>query len=202
MLSTGASTIEEIGRALNLLTDGGAPDVALLHCVLNYPTLYHDANLGMITGLREAFPDRVIGYSDHTVPDPGMLVLDLAYAKGARVIEKHFTHDKTLPGNDHYHAMDVTDLKRFVAGIDLALEVEGARKKTCLDAEEIARTNARRSLVTRGDIAAGTVLAAEHIVAKRPATGISPMDWDNVIGKRTRTDLADDHILQWDDLID
>ena len=111
MLSTGASNVNEIKEAMQLFDDCGCKDVALLHCILNYPTENINANLLMIKGLQKEFPERVIGYSDHTMPDFSMLNLTTSIILGARIIEKHFTHDKTLPGNDHYHAMDVHDLK-------------------------------------------------------------------------------------------
>ncbi len=113
LLSTGASNLKEINEAVSELKNHGAKDICLMHCILNYPTEDQNANLDMILGLKETFPELVIGYSDHTLPDAEMLVLTAAYLKGAMVIEKHFTYDKSLPGNDHYHAMDVDDLKKF-----------------------------------------------------------------------------------------
>ena len=99
VLSTGASTIEEIDDAVTLLRCSGCKDLSLLHCVLNYPTANENANLGMIDDLETRYPNTVIGYSDHTVPDESMTVLLAAYLKGAMIIEKHFTYDKTLPCN-------------------------------------------------------------------------------------------------------
>ena len=90
--------------------DTGCPDVSLLHCILNYPTSNENAHLLMIKGLINSFPDYIIGYSDHTLPDPSMTSLITAHLLGAVIIEKHFTHDKNLSGNDHYHAMNIDDL--------------------------------------------------------------------------------------------
>src|SRR5690606_25694149 len=109
ILSTGASHLWEIQEAVSWIEMYGNP-LALLHCVLNYPTADHEANVGMILGLRRAFADKIIGYSDHTLPND-MKVCEIATLLGGRIIEKHFTHDKSLPGNDHYHAMDKSDLK-------------------------------------------------------------------------------------------
>ena len=201
VLSTGASTLAEVEVAVDELRRHGASGVALLHCVLNYPTPYANAHLNMIDSLCRAYPDHVIGYSDHTLPDPAMAVLTAAYVKGARIIEKHFTHDKTLPGNDHYHAMDVDDLKRFIANIDLLKEAEGDSVKAPLDSEDISRANARRSIVLARPVAAGQVVTEADITYKRPGTGISPLHWDTVIGMKARTDLPDDHILRWADLL-
>jgi sialic acid synthase SpsE len=201
LLSTGASTLGEIDQAVAELARGGAPSLALLHCVLNYPTPYENAHLNMIEGLRRAYPDFVIGYSDHTVPDQGMLVLTAAYLKGARIIEKHFTHDKSLPGNDHYHAMDITDLQRFQENLALLRQVEGETHKAPLVSEKLARQNARRSIVLKSGVAKGAVLTEDVLTCKRPAFGINPWFWDEVIGKRAARDLPEDSILYWHDLV-
>jgi len=200
ILSTGASSIDEIREATAVLEAAGAKDIALLHCILNYPCAYENAHLGMIAGLAEAFPQYVIGYSDHTHPDPNMTVLSAAVALGARIIEKHFTHDKSLPGNDHYHAMDIDDLRRLSDNLDLLDNAFGMVEKTPLQSEDISRLNARRSIVTARGISAGEAIQADAIIPKRPATGISPMHWDQVIGRTVSRDLEEDHILTWNDL--
>ena len=114
VLSTGASTLDEVDGAIETLGVAGATDIALLHCILNYPCENVNAHVRMIGGLQDRYPNHIIGYSDHTVPDAEMTAMSIAYALGAVVLEKHFTHDKSLPGNDHYHAMDVHDLSRFM----------------------------------------------------------------------------------------
>jgi sialic acid synthase SpsE len=174
----------------------------LLHCVLNYPTPYRNAHLNMITGLSRAFPQHLVGYSDHTLPDRGMLILTAAYLKGARFIEKHFTYDKSLPGNDHYHAMDINDLRRFKENLALLAQAEGESHKAPLADEAVARRNARRSIVLTQPVQPGEALTAEMLTCKRPALGISPIHWDEVIGKRTARCLEEDHILTWADLVD
>ena len=200
VLSTGASTLAEIDTALAELDGHGAPFVALLHCVLNYPTPYGAANLNMIDGLIRRYPDRVVGYSDHTHPDAAMALLTAAYVKGARIIEKHFTFDKTLSGNDHYHAMDAADLRRFTENISILQQAAGATEKAPLASEEVARANARRSIVLARTVRAGEPLAEAALTCKRPGTGISPLDWDRVVGRRPRCDLGEDHVLTWEDL--
>jgi N-acetylneuraminate synthase len=200
-LSTGASTLAEIDLAVDELLRHGAPEIALLHCVLNYPTPYENAHLNMIDGLIRAYPQFVVGYSDHTLPDPAMAVLTAAYVKGARVIEKHFTHDKSLPGNDHYHAMDVVDLGRFTANIDLLKRAEGSDLKAPLDSERISRANARRSIVLARPMRAGQPVTEADITYKRPGTGISPLHWDEVLGMRARSDMEEDRVLHWADLL-
>ncbi len=201
ILSTGASTIEEIENAINTLDKSGCEQLALLHCILNYPTENKNAHLNMITGLRNKFPGFVIGYSDHTLPNKEMDSLLIAYLLGARVLEKHFTHDKSLQGNDHYHAMDVKDLKNFKKRLRNIQEILGPEiRKRPISTEQISIKNARRSIVTSCSIKKGTVINDELITYKRPGTGISPQFWDQVIGKKVIKNLDDDHILQWSDL--
>ena len=124
ILSTGAAYLHEIAEAVEWIEEKGN-DLALLHCVLNYPTPDENAALGMIPALRQRFPNHVIGYSDHTLPKD-MHILLTATLLGARVLEKHFTHDKTLPGNDHYHAMDKKDLRHFRTRMEETLKSIGA----------------------------------------------------------------------------
>jgi N-acetylneuraminate synthase len=201
LLSTGASTLAEIDTAIKELERNGCLSLALLHCILNYPTPYENAHLNMIEGLHRTFPNYIIGYSDHTLPDESMLILTASYLKGARIIEKHFTHDKTLPGNDHYHAMNMDDLRRFSANLSLLQKAEGERHKEPLSSETIARENARRSIVLKNAIQKGETLTGDTLTYKRPAFGISPIYWDEVIGRRTVRKLPEDHILQWHDLV-
>ena len=154
----------------------------------------------MILDLREHFPNLVIGYSDHTLPDPKMIVLTSAWLKGATILEKHFTYDKSLPGNDHYHAMDESDLRSFCENVALIEELNGQIEKTPLADEEAARLHARRSIVIDRPMKSGQKITKADITYKRPAHGISPKHWDEVIGKKITRDLEDDHILTWDDI--
>lgn len=194
LLSTGASDLAEIRRTLGWIAPHGNP-VALLHCVLNYPTPDAQANLGMILDLKREFPERVIGYSDHTLPRD-MKSLEIATLLGARLLEKHFTHDKTLPGNDHYHAMDKEDLKRFRDILARDFGLLGSFEKRALESEQPARLHARRSLVAERDIPAGTVIQRADLTFKRPASGIGPERIDEVIGRRAARDITKDEILQ------
>lgn len=200
LLSTGASTLAEIDMAARTLTEAGCKELVLLHCVLNYPCPNQNAHLNMIEGLRRVYPDKVIGYSDHTLPDERMLILSAAWLKGALVLEKHFTHDKTLPGNDHYHAMDVHDLKRLQENIALLTMVLGEMHKKPLPDEEPAREHARRSIVVDRPVKAGQLIGELDITYKRPAHGVSPLFWDEVVGRRAVRDLEEDHVLRWEDI--
>jgi len=198
ILSTGASDIFEVDEALGWIGQAEV-SVALMHCVLSYPTKDGDANLGMIKGLRKKYPDHVIGYSDHTMPGD-MKSLEIATLLGAKILEKHFTHDKTLPGNDHYHAMDKTDLEKFLRNLDGILEFLGESEKRALEVEESARRNARRSLVACRSILAGSIISLDDLTWKRPAHGISPKLIDQVVGRKARNMIPEDDIITWDQL--
>lgn len=195
ILSTGAAYLWEVEQSVSWIAAHGNP-LALLHCILNYPTDDANANLAMIQGLTRKFPNHLIGYSDHTLPKD-MKTLELATLLGARIIEKHFTHDKTLPGNDHYHAMDMHDLKRFHDRMHKLLILLGSELRQPLASEEISRGNARRSLVSTRFIPAGRAIVPDDITWKRPGRGIDPRNYDQVIGKVTRQDISEDTVLTW-----
>ena len=195
ILSTGASYLYEIEEAVSWIDNKQVP-LALLHCVLNYPTNDENAHLGMIRGLKAKFPDLMIGYSDHTMPKE-MKVLEAATLLGSVILEKHFTHDKDLPGNDHYHAMDVHDLKRFNEQLDQLMIITGDEKVYSLPSEEKSRANARRSLVAKRDIPAGKKIEYDDLTWKRPASGISPREIDRLIGTLSAININADDVLKW-----
>lgn len=197
-LSVGASTVQEIRDAVALLEKTACNAIALLHCVLEYPCPQENANLGRISHLRTLFPQCLIGYSDHTVPDASMTVLTAAAVMGACIIEKHFTLDKSLPGNDHYHAMDADDLRRFTHQLDILEKACQTMTAGYLPAEEPARKHARRSLVAAVDIHAGQVIRETDLIPKRPGHGISPRDFDEVVGRVAKVDIAPETVIEWD----
>jgi sialic acid synthase SpsE len=199
-LSTGAATVEEIEAAVQTVRETGNNDICLMHCILDYPTDYKDANLNMLHHLRELYPDMLLGLSDHTRPDPSMMAVCTAYMLGAKVIEKHYTLDKTLQGNDHYHAMDPTDISTLVANIAMIDTVGGARIKAPQPCEMEARKQARRSLVASRALKAGEILSMDTVAFKRPGTGISPADFEKAKGMAVRRDMQADHIITWEDL--
>ena len=196
LLSTGASDTDEIKKAVDVINRHGNK-LCLLHCVLNYPTLDENANLGMILDQKKIFPDAVPGYSDHTLPG-NMDVLKTAVLLGAAVIEKHFTFDKTLPGNDHYHAMDKEDLKNFFREMERVFLITGDFKKKALGSEDAAIKNARRSLVSSKKINGGEVISESHLTWKRPAAGISPSEINKLIGKIAAEEIEEDTVLKWE----
>ena len=165
--------------------------------MLNYPTPNEFASLQKIKTLKELFPQYLIGYSDHTNPQD-MLPCIAAVLLGARVIEKHFTFDKSLPGNDHYHAMDLNDLKQFTESLSLVSTLYKSGDFDDLSSQAKAIENARRSLVSSLDIPAGTTMTEAHLTFKRPASGISPKDIDQVIGKETTRAIKEDEQIVWE----
>ena len=197
-LSTGAAYLSEIDEAVRVLREAGCQDLVLLHCVLSYPTKPEDANLRMLETLKRVFPDSRVGFSDHVVPDAAMTTLSAAYLMGAEVLEKHFTLDKKLPGNDHYHAGDPRDFQKAITNFRKINTLLGNGEKTVLDCERVSRREARRSLVLTRDMRAGEVIREIDVMAKRPGTGISPKYMDVVIGKQIKIDLGEDSVLTWD----
>ncbi len=196
IMSVGASNIDEIRRSVELIKRYNDKPLTLLHCVLEYPTPYEHANLQKIVTLKEEFPDLIIGYSDHTKPDPEYQVLTTAYNLGAIVIEKHYTLNKLLKGNDHYHAMDNIDAKKIIDSIAFIDKIRGDGKIICLDSETKARENARRSLVAAKNINKGEIITADMLTWKRPGTGINADRYEEIIGKKTTQDITEDTILQ------
>jgi N-acetylneuraminate synthase len=195
ILSTGAAFKWEVMQAVETIEKHGNK-LCLMHCVLNYPTMDENANLGMIKDMIRLFPDVVPGYSDHTLPKD-MHTLEVATLLGAAVLEKHFTHDKTLPGNDHYHAMDKEDLKHFQKRMHRTFELLGTFEMKALESEAPARANARRSLVAAKNIPAGKSIEMSDLTWKRPASGISPKDIHAVIGKKASRDIGEDEVMKW-----
>ncbi|MCY7362724.1 MAG: N-acetylneuraminate synthase family protein [Ignavibacteria bacterium] len=195
LLSTGSSYMWEIQQAIEVINEYGN-EISLLHCILNYPTADENANLGMIIDQRKKFPELIPGYSDHTMPG-NMEVLKTATLLGAVILEKHFTFDKSLTGNDHYHAMDKEDLKIFNKEIERLFLLLGDFKKKPLDTEASSILNAIRSLVSKKKIFSGEEINFDMLTWKRPASGISPKFADELIGKKAMRDIDEDTVLKW-----
>jgi N-acetylneuraminate synthase len=200
ILSVGASNKDEIDRTISVIRKYNDKTIVLMHCVLEYPTPYEHANLNKIATLVKEYPGLVIGYSDHTRPDDNYEVLQTAYNLGAKVIEKHFTLDKTLKGNDHYHAMDEKDAKKIIEKIDYLDKIRGSYELKCLESETVARENARRSLVAAKNIKAGDKVTADMLTFKRPGKGITADRYDEVIGKIAVVEIPADTVLK-DDML-
>ena len=199
LLSTGASTIGEIDDAVRVIEEETPdPELALLHCILQYPTDPENANLGMIRHLNEIFPEYIAGYSDHVPPDDGMVTLLNSVVNGAEIIEKHFTLNKSLEGNDHYHAMGPTDIRIFRENLDRLTTTTGRTAKRPVSVETDSREYARRSLVSTTDIDQGEQIMRENLAIKRPGTGIPPTQLDVVVGREAKKRIVADDILTWD----
>lgn len=197
ILSCGASTIEEIHQAVKIINKAGNNKIILLHCVLNYPTPIANANMNALDILKNSFKDYYIGYSDHITPADDMPALEIAVLNGAAVIEKHYTNNKNLPGNDHYHAMDKDDLSKFIKKIETYKKLLG-KEFIDLSSQKKAIVNARRSIFSARDIKKGEIINNENIIAKRPGNGISTIHWDNLIGKKINCNIDEDQLLSWE----
>lgn len=194
ILSTGMCELCEIEAALRILEQAGTPrgNVILLHCNTQYPTPMHDVNLRAINELLTLSP-AAVGYSDHTV---GIEVPVAAVAMGAKVVEKHFTLDKTLPGPDHKASLEPDELKAMVDAIRNIEQALGDGSKHVSDSERPNIAIARKSIVAARDIRAGEVFSEENITVKRPGNGISPMEWDNIIGRHAKRDFEADSLIE------
>lgn len=194
ILSTGMATLGEVEAAINVLEQAGTPRtrITVLHCTTEYPTPMTDVNLHAMQTIGKAFCVAV-GYSDHT---PGIEVAIAAVALGATVIEKHFTVDRSLPGPDHKASLEPSELKAMVAAIrhiEQALG-DGIKRPSLSEMKNIPI--ARKSLVATQPIKAGEVFSAENLMAKRPGTGVSPMRWDEVMGRKAPRDFAVDELIE------
>lgn len=198
LLLTGAATLNEIKQAVRAIEDVSTVDIAIMHSILSYPTEYRDANLAMIKDLAQNFPDYEIGYSDHTIADSNMFVLTTAFNYGADIIEKHFTLDKSLPGNDHIHSMDPEDIMIFKTNVGFLSQLSGMKNKQPLICESSTKRESRRSIVLIKDIKKGDVITSDLITFKRPGIGISPALIDEVVGKTAVVDIKKDSLIDFD----
>jgi N,N'-diacetyllegionaminate synthase len=180
ILSTGMSNLQEIESALNVLIDAGTlkDDITVLHANTMYPTPMEDVNLNAMQTIRREF-GIAVGYSDHTL---GIEVDIAAVAMGASVIEKHFTLDKDMNGPDHKASLEPEELKAMVLAIRNIEKALGNNKKRPTPSENVNIDIVRKSIVASKDIQKGDLLTEENITTKRPGGGISPMQWDKVIG--------------------
>lgn len=194
ILSTGMASMGDIEAALEVVELNGTPRdlVTVLHCTTEYPAPMDEVNLRAMVSIKHAFGVNV-GYSDHT---RGIEIPLAAVALGATVIEKHFTLDRNLPGPDHQASLEPHELKAMVDGIRNIERALGDGIKRASQSEIKNRAIARKSLVASRPIRAGEVFSADNLTAKRPGTGISPMRWDDVIGRQARRDFAQDELVE------
>lgn len=197
IISTGASEMDELRRAVDAALETGNSQVGLLVCTLSYPTQVADANLKRILTLRAEFPEVVVGLSDHTEPDQGMMLPALAVTLGARIIEKHFTLDRTMPGIGHQFASEPADFQRMIAAIRFAEGALGSSQIKVYESERVGRQNARRSLVAQCDIKVGETIRSQMIGIKRPGGGIPADKIDQVIGKVAVCNIKKDQLIDF-----
>jgi N,N'-diacetyllegionaminate synthase len=194
MLSTGMATLGEIEAALEVIEVAGTPRdlVTVLHCTTEYPAPMADVNLRAMVSMKAALGVEV-GYSDHT---PGIEISIAAVALGARVVEKHFTLDRTLPGPDHQASLEPHELKSMVDAIRNVEVALGDGIKRPSPSELRNKPIARKSLVAIRAIREGDPFSADNIGTKRPGTGISPMRWDEVMGRPAPRDFNVDELIE------
>jgi N,N'-diacetyllegionaminate synthase len=194
LLSTGMATLADIEAALDVLEGAGTArkQITVLHCNTEYPTPMADVNLRAMQTIREAF-GVAVGYSDHT---PGIEVAIAAVALGASVIEKHFTLDRSLPGPDHKASLEPAELGGMIEAIRNIEQAMGDGRKRPSLSEQKNLAVARKSLVAARAIRAGEVFSAANVTAKRPGSGLSPMRWDEVLGRRAARDFAPDELIE------
>lgn len=195
LLSTGMATLDEVDGAVVALTRAGAPAIALFHCVSNYPTSPDECNLRAIDTLRDRFQVPT-GWSDHT---DGLTVGLAAVARGAHLIEKHFTLDRSLPGPDHLASLVPGELSEVVKQIRVIESARGDGFKGPRPAELAVAAVARKSMHTARALPANHRIEAGDLVAIRPGTGIAPSRRDALIGRRTRAALPEHHLLAEND---
>ena len=198
ILSTGMSTLKEIKNALSVLTGSGTPleKITVLHATTEYPCPLDEVNLSAMKTISETFSVRV-GYSDHT---QGIEVSIAAVAMGATVIEKHFTIDREMEGPDHKASLEPEELKLMVQSIRNIELAYGNGDKKPTKSEINNKTHARKSIVAKRDIKKGQAFTVENISAKRPGNGISPMRWDEVLGRKAERNFSKDEPIALSDL--
>lgn len=192
VLSTGMSSMEEVKTAVKVLKIYGAGDITLLHCNTQYPTPISDVNLLAMVKMQEE-TGLPVGYSDHT---QGIEIPIAATALGATVIEKHFTMDKNMEGPDHKASLEPQELKQMVAGIRKIETALGSKMKQASASEMANVAIVRKSIVAATSIKKGEKYTEKNLTTKRPATGINPMLWDEIIGKVANKDYEADEIIQ------
>jgi N,N'-diacetyllegionaminate synthase len=194
ILSTGMADLEEIGKALGTLTESGTPkdNITVLHCNTEYPTPFEDVNLLAMNTIKETFNANV-GYSDHT---SGIEVSIAAVALGASVIEKHFTLSRSMEGPDHKASLEPDELRSMVTAIRNIEKSLGDGIKKLSSSELKNRPITRKSIIASMNIKEGDVFTENNITAKRPGTGINPMEWDKVIGRKAIRDYKVDDLIE------
>ena len=194
ILSTGMCSLDDVKGSINHIRKYGNPPIIILHCVSNYPANEIHLNLKAMITLEKEFKC-LIGYSDHS---EGEIASTIAVALGAKIIEKHFTIDKNLPGPDHAMSLNPTQLKFFIDNIRLTEKILGTGIKEPTSGELKMIKYARRSVVSLKNINKGDKIEKDNISLKRPSTGIDPRFVDKIIGRRVNRDIKSDMPITWE----
>lgn len=194
ILSTGMSTLREVAEAIDVLEKGGIPraDIIVLHCTTQYPAPYDSVNLRAMNTLA-LLGCQAVGYSDHT---KGIAIPVAAAALGAKVIEKHFTLDRNLPGPDHRASLEPDELAEMIRSIRSVEAALGSGDKIVAEAERPNIAVARKSIVASRAIAQGEILTEENLTVKRPGNGLSPMLWDQILGRPASRAYLPDQLIE------
>lgn len=191
ILSTGMCNLQEVKDAIRILENGACKDISILHCTTEYPAPFSECNLNVLETLKKELKKEV-GYSDHT---KGILAPIIAVAKGAQIIEKHFTLDRNMDGPDHAASLEPAELKEMIDNIRLAEKMLGDGIKRSMTSENSNRLIVRKSIVAKCEIKKGEKLTEDNMTTKRPGTGISPMRWYEIVGTRAVRDYKKDDLI-------
>ena len=201
LMSTGMATIEEIRQAYDIISKDKNAEITILHCNTAYPTKDYDVNISAIKELKQEFPNALIGYSDHSI---GSVAATMATTFGISLIEKHLTLDKNMKGPEHIASATPIEFKELVTNVRRAEVIYGVEKKIVTESEKKNINNQRKSIVALTPIKVGDVYSWKNITCKRPGSGISPMEWYKLIGKRAQKNFEMDelivHNFEMDDL--
>ncbi|MBI2050327.1 MAG: N-acetylneuraminate synthase family protein [Parcubacteria group bacterium] len=196
ILATGASTLAEVDEAVAAIAATGNIDLALLQCITNYPSKIESANLNVLKTYQESY-GIITGYSDHT---PGDTVVLGSIALGGKVIEKHFTLDKSAHGPDHPHSMDPKEFGAMVRRVREMEQALGSAKKEVVPEESETVIVQRRGLCAKVDVKKGEAFSGENVIELRPALGILPKHKKDIIGKPAKRDISAGEPIKWDDV--
>lgn len=196
ILSVGLGSLKEIREALDTIYSTGNRDVAILHCVVDYPTKPKDVNLNIMKTLEQF--NVPVGFSDHSME---ISIPIAAVALGASIIEKHFTTDRKLKGPDHSYALEPKELREMIKGIRTVEESLGSEAKQIIKSERKNFIDARRSIHASRNIPKGVIITEDMIKVVRPAIGIEPKYVDRVLNKKTKKEIKENSAINWDDLL-
>ncbi len=192
ILSTGMSTMQEVREAVTVLKDNGAGEITVLHCTTEYPAPYGDVNLRAMLSMRSEL-GLSVGYSDHT---NGIEVPIAAVAMGAEVIEKHFTLDRNMEGPDHKASLEPDELRAMVSAIRNVETALGSGEKLPSASETKNCSIARKSIIAKRNISRGESFTEDNLTVKRPGSGISPMQWFQIMGHAASRDFEEDELIE------